>query len=92
MENNNMGCGSGSCGKCESGSGCGRHHSLLRWLIGLVILVMIFGIGVKFGEWKGYIHSDFRQWRMMGGNGGGYDQPWKDGGPVRMMPTPEVIE
>jgi hypothetical protein len=33
---------------------CGGHrHVLLRWLLGLLILVIVFWLGVKIGEFKG---------------------------------------
>ncbi len=47
--NHNMG---GMWGGCN----CNHHHHghfLLRWLLGAVILLVVFGLGVKIGELKG---------------------------------------
>jgi hypothetical protein len=51
-----------NCG-CMGHSHCGGHyhgHFLLRWLLGIVLLALVFAIGVKVGEFKsefgGYGH------------------------------------
>lgn len=79
-------CKKNECGQCEGGMAavcgmnrCGGHHgmTLLRWFLGLMIIVMVFCLGVKIGEYKqafeggdsGYGYSS----RMMGGYG--YDRP-----------------
>ena len=43
--NNSCKCGKNWCM-------CGRRHYVLRLLLGLVILVVVFAIGVKVGEFK----------------------------------------
>ena len=56
------------CGKY--GLMCGHRHFLLRWLVGVVILVIIFCIGVKVGEMKsgfGYGHHYRGGYNMMYG-------------------------
>lgn len=42
----------------------GRHH-LLRWILGIVILVLVFIAGVKLGEFKQYLRSEGYGHRMM---------------------------
>ncbi len=40
------------------GSDCGfNHKSLLCWLVGFVVLAVVFCAGVKIGEWKTYFHA-----------------------------------
>jgi hypothetical protein len=40
------------------GSDCGcNHKSLLCWVVGLVILMIIFCAGYKLGQWSIYFHS-----------------------------------
>lgn len=66
-----QGCKCGMCmgskmGLCGS---CGGHHMgfhILRWILGILVLVMVFSFGVKIGEFKeafeagsGYHHSRF---------------------------------
>ena|SRR3989344_5328831 len=49
--------------KCELCNGCGgghclghwHWHTLLRWVLGLVIIVMVFKLGIKVGELKSLI-------------------------------------
>jgi hypothetical protein len=53
MENNNQ--GQNTCGMCGGCSHChGGHHRfhLLRWVLGLVIILMVFSFGVQIGEFK----------------------------------------
>jgi hypothetical protein len=47
-------CGSGPNGKCGvCGMGRGYFgHSILRWILGIIIISWIFCIGMKIGEWK----------------------------------------
>ena len=45
-----------ACDNCRPGmSAWHSHHRfyLLRWLLGLIILMIVFGLGVKIGEFKG---------------------------------------
>ena len=76
----------GECGPCEGGMAtvcgmntCGGHHghTILRWFLALIIVVMVFCLGVKVGEYKYAIEgADGGSWyggRMMGGYG--YDRP-----------------
>jgi len=53
--------GGNGCGPCENSMGmlygmnrCGEHygHTLLRWFLGLVIILLAFLLGVKIGEYK----------------------------------------
>ena len=63
--------GRGMCGMCG-----GRRFWALRWLLGLVILVIVFWLGVKIGEFKGSFEGGYgfygrmsRHGMMMGGQG-----------------------
>lgn len=55
---NNMcdvcGSGSGRCGSCGNMCGFGGSH-ILRWVLGILIIVWVFSIGMKFGEIKAYL-------------------------------------
>ena len=44
---------------CGHGMCCHGHHRFfwLRWLLGIIILAAVFGIGVKVGEFKGEFGS-----------------------------------
>jgi len=59
VENN---CG-GSC-SCN-GSNWNCHHScpIMRWFLGLVILVLVFGLGMKIGEMKAQLRGSDFGWR-----------------------------
>lgn len=39
---------------CPWHSGYGHRHFLLRWVLGILILIVVFWLGVKFGEIRGY--------------------------------------
>ncbi len=49
----NCGCNHGSCGCAEL-----HKHFLLRVIVGIIILVTVFWLGMKIGEVKSYIRSD----------------------------------
>ncbi len=70
------------CGhKCHNGMcGCMGHHMgfhILRWVLGIIVILMSFGFGVQIGEFKaafesgyGYRHHNmmyYSQPSMMGG-------------------------
>lgn len=49
-----------SCAHCQNTGSCCAHgqwtsgkYLLLRWLLGLLVMVVIFAIGFKLGEFKG---------------------------------------
>jgi hypothetical protein len=42
---------------------CGHRFFWLRWLLGLIILAVVFCIGVKVGEFKGAFGPDFGGYR-----------------------------
>ncbi len=57
--------------KCHNGMcGCTGHHMgfhVLRWVLGIVVILMVFGFGVQIGEFKaafeggyGYHHEMMR--------------------------------
>src|ERR1035437_2102934 len=50
--------------KCQNGMcGCawsGGHHMgfhILRWVLGIIIILMVFGFGVQIGEFKATLES-----------------------------------
>jgi|GEM_PF-1282679 hypothetical protein len=54
--------GQKSCKMCGHGMchcGCGHRHFWLRWLLGLIILLVVFWLGVKVGEFKGAFGRGF---------------------------------
>lgn len=84
MKNNVCGvCGNdnGRCGEC--GHSCGfRGGHIIRWVLGVLIIVWVFSIGMKFGEIKAYLQASgygYHQYRtypmpMMGAGYQGGDQ------------------
>jgi len=68
----------------KGGYGCFQHHwsyHILRWFLGIVIIVFVFWFGIKVGEIKSALetgrssgsHQMMRYGRpMMYGNGGNY--------------------
>jgi hypothetical protein len=77
-----------SCKMCGCGCGHGR-HMILRWVLGLVILLIVFWVGVKVGEFKtsawGYgmgYYGGMHRGMMM--RRGGYPQMY----PMHMMTMP----
>lgn len=60
-------------GTCKMWCGGGGHHRLLRWLIGILILIAVFAVGVKLGELKASLGSGcgYGFPRMMHGQRGG---------------------
>ena len=69
----------------RSSLGCGSKHFLLRWALGLFILFSVFWLGVKVGELKTILRSEFgygsgysNHYYMMRGYNGGYPMMnWK---------------
>ncbi|MEK6884167.1 MAG: hypothetical protein AABY22_31345, partial [Nanoarchaeota archaeon] len=59
-ENKNIcevcGSGDGRCGQC--GNMCGwRGNSILRWILGIIIVTWIFALGMKMGEMKAFLEQ-----------------------------------
>lgn len=40
------------CSMCRK-YGCSHRHYALRWILGLIILAIVFWLGIKLGEFKG---------------------------------------
>ena len=60
------------CGSCQMGHHgcCGHGHNrflILRWILGLLILGIVFVMGVKIGEFKNELDSGY--YGMSGGFG-----------------------
>ena len=75
-------CGEGKCGHNCMGSGYGHVHAL-KWLIRITIMVIVFCVGVQFGELKGMLEMHERTARHGGAMMYGFDGT--DGQPVQMM-------
>ena len=49
------------CGMCSHCGGfcphCGGRHMILRWIVGIIILVLVFWMGVKVGELRQVMYS-----------------------------------
>jgi len=41
------------CGHCHTHGMGGKYH-LLRWVLGIAIIIIVFWLGFKLGEFKGY--------------------------------------
>ncbi|HEY0220784.1 MAG TPA: hypothetical protein VGC58_01020 [Candidatus Paceibacterota bacterium] len=96
MEGNNQNykcdvCGTDSnkCGRCGHGCGFGR-YSLLRWILGIIIITWVFSIGVSFGELKAKVEKShgFGEVRVMPMSAGwsGGDQVYFTQASAQMMP------
>lgn len=57
----------------------GRDHMVIRWLLGIIILIAVFCLGVEVGK----LHSMLR-----GGYGRGYGRMMTDGYFYKTMPGP----
>ena len=73
-----------SCAHCQNAGMCCAHgqwttgkYLLLRWLLALLIMVVLFAIGFKLGEFKGTFING-------GGYGGGMYGPRMQHGMMRM--------
>ena len=51
----------GICRMC----GFGHRYILLRWLLGLLILIVVFWLGMKIGEFKGAFEGGYGMQRGM---------------------------
>lgn len=61
------------CGNTHGG--CGK-HVLLRWVVGIAILVLTFWMGVKIGELRSFLGFGYG---MHGGSGYYRSMPMMDG-------------
>src|SRR3989338_3333903 len=69
---------------CGNWGSCGKHF-LLRWVLGLFILFSVFWLGIKVGELKNILRSEFgygngysnHSYIMRGYNGGYPMMNWK---------------
>jgi hypothetical protein len=59
-------CGAGGC--CF---GHGGWYRVVRWILGIAIILIVFGFGVMIGELKGELGRSYGH-RMMGNYGGNY--------------------
>jgi hypothetical protein len=49
----------GKC-NCHGWNGCGGHHMgfhILRWVLGIIIILMTFSFGVQIGEFKSALEN-----------------------------------
>lgn len=93
-----------SCAHCQNTGNCCAHgqwtsgkYLLLRWLLGLLVMVVIFAIGFKLGEFKGNfidgngMYNSRIQHGMMRMNGGDV-MFYGAGGRTMMQPQFNVEE
>lgn len=52
------------------GMGCGGRYVLLRWVLGIAILVVVFIAGIKAGEFKQDMRANGYGYKMMDRNYG----------------------
>jgi hypothetical protein len=86
-----------ACGD-ECTCGCGHHcmHRVLWWIVGIVVLIIVFCIGVKAGEFGDALHSMYggyyRGYPVMqyneGYGGGGVAVPVTGGAAGSVTSTP----
>jgi hypothetical protein len=69
--------GRNMCGMCG-----GRRFWAIRWLLGVLIIVVVFAIGVKVGEFKAFFDTGF----------GSYDYPTMQMHRIMMMRGNEMNE
>jgi len=71
-------CQGKTCGMCSMGGGCmGKHncwYHVIRWILGVAILLIVFSFGIMIGELKGELSNS--GYRMMRSYDGGYDQAY----------------
>lgn len=83
----------GQCNMCDEGCGeqmcdtgcqqmygmrCGGRHYLLRWVLGILIIVLVFIAGIKVGEFKQDMRANGYGYRMMDSNNYGMMQGRND--------------
>lgn len=65
-------------GMCGGMNGCGGHHMgfhILRWVLGIIIILMVFSFGVQIGEFKSAFEGGQYGSRGMMRYNYGYQQP-----------------
>ena len=75
-------CGMGGCCSAMKGS-CWYH--VVRWVLGIAIIVIVFSLGVKVGEFKATFGSGYGRHMMHASYGGGYAYPMMQNGYGGMM-------
>ena len=77
------------CAACHGMDVWHTKHMLIRWLLGLLILIIVFKVGMRIGEFKRDVEygtfGDMRAHHQMLHNSGSYGYYYQ---PPGMMPTP----
>lgn len=62
-------CSEGNRG-CQNMCGmlCGGRHTMVRWILGIIILAFVFGAGIKLGEFKERVRGSGYGYGMMNRN------------------------
>jgi len=63
------------CGMCGMGGGCFGHscwHHVIRWILGIAIIIIVFCFGVMIGQLKGAFESSGYRMMRTSYYGGGY--------------------
>jgi hypothetical protein len=45
------------CSNCQGGWHSHHRFLFLRWILGIINLLMVFALGIKIGEFKGYFDN-----------------------------------
>ncbi|MEK7634796.1 MAG: hypothetical protein AAB396_02895 [Patescibacteria group bacterium] len=69
MENNQ----DNKCNKCIFCLEKGKHTVFIRWVLGIIILVVVFSFGIKLGKFSSFINQGYY------GYGQGYGSPMMQG-------------
>lgn len=67
-------CGMGGCGMCSGGK-CHPMFHVLRWVLGIIILIFVFSAGIMIGELKGALEATYGRNMMRTPYYGGYAYP-----------------
>ena len=90
-------CGCGWCNFCSGNCSWGGGHRVIWWIIKILVVIFIFVVGIKIGEFKAEYHNGYRthhggnMYYMMRGMpyGGGRFLPYGGGQtPTASNPVP----
>ncbi len=59
--------------KCIFCAEKGKHIVLIRWVLGIIILVIVFSFGIKLGKFASFVNQGYY------GSGYGYGSPMMQG-------------
>ncbi len=74
---------------CGTGGSCGHGNNkffVIRWVLGILIILIMFSLGMRIGEFKGALEQNAGYGRMMNYGGGYYNQGYP------MMGNPNIYQ